>query len=62
MVYQVSLFIFAPKIALWAYLWQFDAIITHIIGDYFHCGNAVNARVSGGFSGSVPHVGTMLNR
>ncbi len=58
----VPLSVFALAIALWAYLWQFGAIITHIIGDYFHCGNAVNARVSGGFSGSVPHVGTMLNR
>lgn len=58
----VPLSVFALAIALCAYLWQFDAIITHIIGDYFHCGNAVNARLPGAFIGSVPHVGTMLNR
>ena len=62
MVYQVSLFIFSPKIALWAYLWQFDAIITHIIADCFYYGIAANARLSGAFSGSVPVVGTMLDR
>jgi len=33
MSYQVSLFIFAPKIALWSYLWQITAISAHVIGD-----------------------------
>lgn len=59
---QVSFFIFALKITLWAYPLQFGTVLAHIIGDCFYYGIAANARLSGAFIGSVPVVGTMLNR
>jgi hypothetical protein len=41
---------------------QIATISAHIIGDYFSYGIAVNARLSGAFIGSVPVVGTMIDR
>jgi len=41
---------------------QIGTISAHIISDYFWYVVAVNTRLSGAFIGSVPVVGTMLDR